>query len=143
MKNALILAVVAIGGLLIWWLLRSNDAATPKPDDKEETNDDGTPRLPGLLACYEVPATFPRYSTGVVADDVLERISPGKVRMGGGSNEKFRAVVQGFFKAIDVEPSVYAINYFGSTVVNQYLASPEGSLPHDIVVQGSLRCTTT
>lgn len=149
MRIVIALGVVAAGGLL-WWLLSKTASGknTGDPDTggtgkgrPGSTLEDGTPHLPGLLKCFEVPDSFPRYATGAVSNDLLELVSSGKNRMGSNNGSEHRAVIQGFFKAIDVEPAAFVVNYFGLPRINEYLSAPEGAMPHDVVTKGSLRCS--
>lgn len=137
-KPLLIIGIVSLGGLLIWWLLRKPNGSNERPGG---INEDGTPVVIGPLTCFEVPDTFPPYTTtGPIREEVMNQVLSQKSRTGAGAPAPTREQVQGLFKAINVEPAAYVVQYYGLTKMNTYFNASEGKLPHDVVVLGSWRC---
>lgn len=129
-----ILVVVLLLALAYFFKPKAGDETDPG----NNTPGNGDPGTPGAIPCQKVPGNFPPFQNAATP--------PGaKAFLGVTDAEwtsEFEARLRGFFLAVDVEPTEYAMKYFGSKLIWQYLNSQDGQLPDLIVLKGSKRCGT-
>jgi hypothetical protein len=134
-RNIVIIVAVAIGLLLLVFLFR-------KPQKPDSGDTPGDPQDDGPQSanapCQNVPDNLPPFQNAVTP--------PGaKAYLGipdADWTPDFEARLRGFFLAVDVEPSDFTLKYFGAKVIWQYLNSPDGQLPDQLVLKASKRCGT-
>lgn len=129
-----ILVVVLLLALAYFFKPKAGDETDPG----NNTPGNGDPGTPGAIPCQKVPGNFPPFQNTATP--------PGaKAFLGVTDAEwtsEFEARLRGFFLAVDVEPTEYAMKYFGSKLIWQYLNSQDGQLPDTVVLKGSKRCDT-
>jgi hypothetical protein len=136
MKNntilyALAALVVAVAAYFLFFNKKGEPAKTTDPAP-------APPQQSGTTPCFAVPSTFPPFSQAI--------IPAGTDQFLGLSGPQFTDALQariiGFFAALDVNPTLERLQYFGKQAVLDYLQTPSGKLPHWDVVKASLRCST-
>lgn len=141
MRTLLGLASLAVAAVAVWWLFfRKNTGIdsgvqTTNTDDKKSKTS-GNIGDPVDAGCFHVPREFPKFQPLSIPDAAKSIL--------GISDADWTTVFQdrllGWFIAIDVAPSDYVLNYYGKELIMQYLNSPVGIYPSNIVVKGSARC---
>jgi hypothetical protein len=134
MKNNIILygaiALLLIG--VVYMYFQKEKPAAPAVDPVK-------PQVPTVGgACFDVPSTFPTFSSALVPGQAKEFLGFTGVQLDYNMEQR----VLGFFSAIDVQPTDERMKYFGKDAILNYLQTPSGQLPHWDVVRGSLRCNT-
>jgi hypothetical protein len=104
------------------------------------SNDLSVDPLNGLQGCIKVPNTFIAYTDDFSKVDWGAYAQSLQKHLGIAEEENAqRALVEAFFKQIDVEPRSHYVKYFKKDI-QKYLQSGPG-LPHWDVEIGTLRCT--
>ena len=136
-RDIVIIAAVAIGLLLLVVFLFRPAKTAPDAGNKPGDPPDAD-RPTGPLPCQNIPGNLPPFQNAVTP--------PGaKAFLGVPETDwtpEFEARLRGFFLAVDVEPSDSTMKYFGAVIIWQYLNSPDGQLPDQIVLKASKRCGT-
>ena len=148
MKSIFALIGLAVAAIAVWWLFirgKSADGANggifPNTDEKDDKMNGGSggsvdPAYNASANCYYVPKEFPKFQPVAVPAEAKTILGVSDADWTNGFQDR----LLGWFVAIDVTPAAYVLTYFGKDLVMQYLNSPVGQYPSNIVLKGSARC---
>lgn len=126
MKKSLPVILLVVGLVLaaaLWYFMGKDETETTTPASCADNK----------------PGKFPAWDDTKVPHGDLNKIAKAYLTPAiGGTDQANGSIVGGFFKAIDVYPSLYAAKYYKNQMI-AWANSPEG-LPYWQTIQGEYVC---